>query len=58
MLGPVPGSSARSNSVCPLASARDVSGRAAALLFFSVFHSSCVVGTWRSYARRDAEVAR
>jgi NNP family nitrate/nitrite transporter-like MFS transporter len=28
-----------------------------ALLFFSVFYLSCVLGTWRWYARRDAEVA-
>jgi NNP family nitrate/nitrite transporter-like MFS transporter len=29
----------------------------AALVFFSVFYLSCLVGTWRWYARRDAEVA-
>ena len=28
-----------------------------ALFFFSVFYLSCVLGTWRWYARRDAEVA-
>ena len=28
-----------------------------ALVFFSVFYLSCVLGTWRWYARRDAEVA-
>jgi len=28
-----------------------------ALIFFSVFYLSCVLGTWRWYARRDAEVA-
>jgi len=28
-----------------------------ALAFFSVFYLSCVLGTWRWYARRDAEVA-
>jgi NNP family nitrate/nitrite transporter-like MFS transporter len=28
----------------------------AALLFFSVFYLSCVLGTWRWYARRGAEV--
>ena len=29
----------------------------AALVFFSVFYLSCVLGTWRWYARRGAEVA-
>ena len=29
----------------------------AALAFFSVFYLSCLLGTWRWYARRDAEVA-
>jgi NNP family nitrate/nitrite transporter-like MFS transporter len=29
----------------------------AALGFFSLFYLSCVLGTWRWYARRDAEVA-
>ena len=29
----------------------------AALVFFSVFYVSCVLGTWRWYARRGAEVA-
>jgi len=29
----------------------------AALLFFSLFYVSCVLGTWRWYARRGAEVA-
>ena len=28
----------------------------AALFFFSVFYLSCVLGTWRWYARRGAEV--
>ncbi len=28
-----------------------------ALFFFSLFYLSCVLGTWRWYARRDAEVA-
>jgi len=28
----------------------------AALIFFSVFYLSCVLGTWRWYARRNAEV--
>jgi len=28
-----------------------------ALAFFSVFYLSCVLGTWRWYARRNAEVA-
>jgi len=28
-----------------------------ALVFFSVFYLSCVLGTWRWYARRSAEVA-
>ena len=28
-----------------------------ALVFFSVFYLSCVLGTWHWYARRDAEVA-
>ena len=28
-----------------------------ALVFFSVFYLSCVLGTWRWYARRDADVA-
>ncbi len=28
-----------------------------ALVFFSLFYLSCVLGTWRWYARRDAEVA-
>ena len=28
-----------------------------ALIFFSVFYLSCVLGTWRWYARRGAEVA-
>ncbi len=28
-----------------------------ALDFFSVFYLTCVLGTWRWYARRDAEVA-
>ena len=28
-----------------------------ALAFFSAFYLSCVLGTWRWYARRDAEVA-
>jgi len=27
-----------------------------ALVFFSVFYLSCLLGTWRWYARRDAEV--
>jgi len=27
-----------------------------ALFFFSAFYLSCVLGTWRWYARRDAEV--
>jgi NNP family nitrate/nitrite transporter-like MFS transporter len=29
----------------------------AALIFFSLFYLSCVLGTWRWYARRGAEVA-
>jgi NNP family nitrate/nitrite transporter-like MFS transporter len=29
----------------------------AALIFFSVFYLSCLLGTWRWYARRGAEVA-
>jgi NNP family nitrate/nitrite transporter-like MFS transporter len=32
-------------------------GPQGALIFFSVFYLSCVLGTWRWYARRDAEVA-
>ena len=28
-----------------------------ALFFFSVFYLTCVVGTWRWYGRRGAEVA-
>ncbi len=29
----------------------------AALIFFSVFYLSCLLGTWHWYARRDAEVS-
>ena len=32
-------------------------GPQGALIFFSVFYLSCVLGTWRWYARRGAEVA-
>ena len=32
-------------------------GPQGALIFFSVFYLSCVLGTWRWYASRDAEVA-
>jgi NNP family nitrate/nitrite transporter-like MFS transporter len=32
-------------------------GPQGALIFFSVFYLSCLLGTWRWYSRRDAEVA-
>jgi NNP family nitrate/nitrite transporter-like MFS transporter len=38
-------------------SIRLTGGPEGALIFFSVFYLSCVLGTWRWYARRDAEIA-
>ena len=46
-----------SSAVAALGLAKLTGSPQAALVFFSVFYLSCVLGTWRWYARRGAEVA-